>query len=316
MPFPMNTPFVRKSLLLAFAGLCVASFIPAIAASTAPEFKETSPVAVPRERQFDFTSGLNHLPYRLMISTPAMEPGKVYPVLYVLDGNWYFRATADAALWGSGPFEPAIVVGICYPVAGNPAADYPEVRRRRGLDYTVKEDPKGPPGGSGGCSTFLRIMEEEVKPFLAAHYPVDAKRQMIYGKSLGGLAVVHALLSTPTAYSTYIAVSPAISQGDKAVLANEAAFSARARAGELDLRILITSASEEEYTGTDPAKLAAEKGFMITNARGLADRLSHLNPAKITVKHVLFADETHNAVSLASIGRALTFALPARRDPK
>ena len=134
MPFPMNTPFVRKSLLLAFAGLCVASFIPAIAASTAPEFKETSPVAVPRERQFDFTSGLNHLPYRLMISTPAMEPGKVYPVLYVLDGNWYFRATADAALWGSGPFEPAIVVGICYPVAGNPAADYPEVRRRRALE--------------------------------------------------------------------------------------------------------------------------------------------------------------------------------------
>jgi predicted alpha/beta superfamily hydrolase len=281
-----------------------------VAAAT-PDFKETSPVAVPRERQFDFTSRLNQLPYRLMISAPALEPGKTYPVLYVLDGNWYFRAVSDTALWGSGPFEPAIVVGIGYPVPGNPAADYPEVRRRRGIDYTVKEEPQRFPTGSGGCDTFLRIIEEEIKSFIAANYPVDAKRSMIYGKSLGGLAVVHALLSKPTAFSTYIAVSPSIWQADKAVLANEAAFAAKARAGELNLRILITSASEEEYTGTDPVKLAQENGFMITNARQLAERLSQLNPAKVNVKYVIFADETHNQVSLASIGRGLVFALPA-----
>ncbi|MDQ5979195.1 MAG: hypothetical protein QG602_2169 [Verrucomicrobiota bacterium] len=278
----------------------------------APEFLDAGSVAVARERQFDFTSRLNQMPYRLMISVPKLEPGKTYPVLYVLDGNYYFRAVSDANSWGSGPFERAIVVGIGYPLQGVPADDHPEARRRRAIDYTVKAQPEVFPGGSGGCDTFLAIMEQEIKPFIAARYPVDPKRQMLYGKSAGGLAAVRALFSTPQNFSTYLIVSPAIWQGDKAVLENEASFSTRARAGEFSLRILITSASEEEYTGTDPVKLAEETAFMITNARNLADRLSRLNPDKIEVQYVLFQDENHNAVSLASIGRALTFALPAK----
>ena len=125
------------------------------------------------------------------------------------------------------------------------------------------------------------------------------------------LAVLRALLRNPTAYSTYIAASPAIWQGDNAVLADEPAFSARARTGALNLKILITSASEEEYFGTDPVKLAAEQGHMITNARALADRLGKLYPEKVMVRYAMFQDQGHNDVSLATIARALTFALPA-----
>lgn len=300
-----------RSLTLLIGLFVVASALRAEGSGPA-EFKDAGPVALPRERQFDFVSRLNQLTYRVMVSTPKLEAGKVYPVLYVLDGNWYFRAASDAASWGSGPFEPAIVVGIGYPLEGNAAEEYPEIRRRRAIDLTVKPQPEQFKGGSGGCDTFLQIIEREIKPFLAARYPVDPKRQMLYGKSLGGLAVVHALLSTPENYSTYVAASPAIAQGDHAVLSNEAAFSAKARSGQLALRVLITSASDEEYMGTDPARLAAEKSFFITNARNLADRLSRLNPEKIPVKHVIFQDESHNAVSLATIGRALTFALPAK----
>lgn len=301
--------------LLSLLGLLLVCLNPlAGAGPAATDFQDTGSVAVARERQFDFTSRINQLPYRLMISVPKLEPGKTYSVLYVLDGNWYFRAVSDTNSWGSGPFEPAIIVGIGYPLQGNAAAEYPEIRRRRGLDLTVKAEPDRP--GSGGCDTFLRIIDEEIKPFIAAHYPVDGTRQMLYGKSLGGLATVHALLSRPMSFSTYLIVSPSIWQGDKAVLANEATYSARARAGEFNHRILITSASEEEYTGNDPVKLAAEKGLMITNARELARRLSRLNPEKISVQYVLFQDENHNAVSLASIGRSLTYALPAKPTPR
>ncbi len=297
-------------------GVVLASLVltgPAVAANApaAPQFTESGPVVASRERQFDFTSKVNGLPYRLMISVPKIEPGKTYPVLYVLDGNWYFRAASDTATWGSGPFEPAIIVGIGYPTE-----DYAEVRKRRALDLSVREEPKRFPDGSGGCDTFLRMIEQEIKPFVASRHPVDPKRQMLYGKSLGGLAALRALLRYPTTFSTYLIVSPSIWQGNKAVLEDEAAFAAKARAGELDLRILITSASEEEYTGTDPAKLAAEQAFMITNARTLADRLRPLAPGRIEVKYVLFQDENHNAVSLASIGRAISFALPAPPTPR
>ena len=78
--------------------------------------RETGPVAGPRERQFDLASHINGLIYRLIISAPVnVEPNHVSPVLYVLDGNWYFRAASDPATWGSDPFEPTIIVGIGYP---------------------------------------------------------------------------------------------------------------------------------------------------------------------------------------------------------
>ena len=287
---------------------------PCVGAEQGPppgQIVETGPVAASRERQFEFTSKINHGVYRVMVSAPPLEPGKRYPVLYVLDGNWYFRAASDTATWGSGPFEPAIVVGIGYPTE-----EYAEVRRRRGIDMTVKADPKRPMPGAGGCDAFLRVIEEEIKPLVAARYPVDAARQMLYGKSLGGLTVLRALLRSPGNFHTYIAVSPAIWQGDKAVLQDEAAFSARARAGELKLRLLITTASEEEYTGPDPARRAADSSQMITNARGLADRLGALNPDRVIVRYAMFQDEGHNSVSLASIARALTFALPAPASRK
>ena len=49
------------------------------------------PIVVPRAEQYDITSNINGLKYRIMVSTPQKpEPGKRYPVFYILDGNWYF----------------------------------------------------------------------------------------------------------------------------------------------------------------------------------------------------------------------------------
>lgn len=308
-----NSPPLCRALtaLAAFTGLLTLPSLGAETASPAGQIVDAGPVVASRERQFEFTSRINGGAYRVMVSAPKLEPEKRYPVLYVLDGNWYFRAASDTATWGSGPFEPAIVVGIGYPTE-----EYAEVRRRRGIDMTVKEEKARYPQGSGGCDAFLRMIEEEIKPFIASRYPVDASRQMLYGKSLGGLAVLRAMFRSPGRFNTYIAVSPAIVQGDKAVLQDEVAFSARARAGELKLRLLITSASEEEYTGPDPARRAADVSQMITNARGLADRLRALNPESVIVRYAMFQDEGHASVSLASIARALTFALPAPTDRK
>ncbi|MBI5767017.1 MAG: alpha/beta hydrolase [Verrucomicrobia bacterium] len=304
-------PFVRAALSAMAALVLAATGLGADEKSAAKAtFTDTGPVAVSRERQFDFTSAINGQPYRLMISAPKAEPGKRYPVLFVLDGNWYFRAASDTATWGSGPFDTAIVVGIGYPTE-----DYAEVRRRRGIDLSVKEQPERFPTGSGGCDTFLRIVEQEIKPFVASRFAVDSARYMLYGKSLGGLAVVRAMLRTPENFSTYLVISPSIWQGDNAVLADEPVFSEKARTGKLNLRILITSASEEEYLGPDAAKRAADLGKMITNARGLADRIGKLNPDKLIVRYAIFQDESHNTVSLASIARAITFALPAPPAP-
>jgi hypothetical protein len=93
------------------------------------------------------------------------------------------------------------------------------------------------------------------------------------------------------------------------VLQDEAAFSERVRAGKVTARVLITSAEFEQYRGTDPAKLAKDKGnHYIDDAEQLAARLKALNPQKLEVQYVIFSGETHFTASLVEIGRGMTFA--------
>ena len=262
------------------------------------------PVVVPRERQFDFTSRINGGAYRLMVSAPAIAREKACPVFYVLDGNWYFRAASDTATWGSGILEPAIVVGIGYPTEENK-----EVHRRRTLDLMLSsEQPRYLEYPCGGGEAFLRVLEEEIRPLVEARYRVDRNRQIIFGKSLAGSMVLHAMFRNPASFSTYIAASPAIAANRRALVPEEAEFSARARAGGVRLDLLLTSAGDEQYRGNDPDQLALF-GQFVDDVSELASRLAVLNPPDVRVVHAVFPGESHASVSLASLGRAVQFAL-------
>jgi uncharacterized protein len=186
---------------------------------------------------------------------------------------------------------PANYVGLGYPTDEHSAYG-----ALRGYDYTLSRDPndKGD-AARGGGPDFLKFLANEVKPFIASRYPVDTSKQILYGKSLGGLMVLAQLFSDPTAFSTYIAASPAIARSNREVLNGEAEFSRRAKAGELKLNLLITVGGAETA------------GPMIPNASELAKRLGALNPEKVKVSYAVFPDENHVLVSLASIGRALGY---------
>jgi predicted alpha/beta superfamily hydrolase len=262
-------------------------------------------LSVPRAKQYDITSKINGLKYRVMVSTPRNpDPGKHYPVFYLLDGNWYFMPAAYSDSATDPQLLASIFVGIGYP------NDDTEIDRRRAFDLT-------PPGkfkdffGSkaGGGDDFIRVLLEEVKPLVESHYQVDQARQIIYGKSLGGLLVLHLLFVHPEAFQTYIAASPAIYWDNSSVLAGEKDFSQKIKTGNLRLKVLITSASEEQYRGSDPKLQAEEVYRMVDNASELASRLATISPQNLSVTYAIFADETHNSVSLASLGRALYFAL-------
>lgn len=272
---------------------------------------EGEPLVSPRATQYDFTSRINGQKYRVMVSVPyKTDPAKTYPVFYLFDGNWYFRAAADTVTEASGARSilPAIVVGIGYPTDNNG-----DVGRRRGFDLTLPAGPAGQaarPNQPGGGDDFVRVLLEEVRPFVQARYKVDETRQTLYGKSLGGLMVLRVLFRNPGAFQTYIAASPSIWWNDRAVLADEEAFSRQAKAGTLHLKLLLTSAGDEQYRGINPVQLlGAQRSRMIDNASDLAARLAALNPEKVVVARTIFPDEDHVSVSLASLGRALTFAL-------
>ena len=264
-------------------------------------------VTVQRAMRYDLTSRITGRQYRIDVSTPFQaEPDRKFPVFYVLDGNWYFLAATGCVTEAGDTMTPAIVVGIGYPTDDNE-----EVGRRRVLELTPDSGQKTwGHNRAGGGDEFIRVLLEEVKPFVEARYRIDGTQQSLYGKSLGGLMVLRALFRYPGAFQNYIAASPAIWWDRRAVLADEAEFSVRARAGSLRLRLLVMSASGERYEGFDPKlRERSESDRMIENAAELAIRLGALAPGRISVRYTNIPGETHVSASLAELGRALNFAL-------
>lgn len=264
------------------------------------------PVVVPRAEQYDITSKVNGLKYRIMVSTPRnAEPGKRYPVFYILDGNWYFLPAVGIAPDMSHDLLTPIFVGIGYPTE-----DGKEIDRRRTFDLTPpgkQKDPFGQPKGGG--DDFIRVLLEEIKPLVETRYQIDQAQQIIYGKSFGGLLVIHLMFVHPDAFQTYLISSPAIWWDNRSVLAEEKEFSQGIKTSNLRLKVLITSAGNEQYRGPDP-KLQAEDIYRaVDNASELAGRLKTASPQNLSVNYAVFPDEDHVSVSLAALGRALYFAL-------
>jgi predicted alpha/beta superfamily hydrolase len=306
---------MKTSVIVAVVGTALLLGSPTIAQQTrsdpitraSTDVINSSAVIVPRATQYDITSRINGATYRIMVSSPPNADLSVAnPVLYVLDGNVYF-ATATEAMWRQSRFlvAPAITVGIGYPTED-------EFAQRRLFDltpYAAQEPEVGE--RSGGGVAFLRVIEEEVKPFLMSKYKIDPTKQIFWGQSVGGLTVLRALLRTPEAFSDYIMSSPSIWWNKREVLADEESFSNRAKAGELHVRVLVTSAEDEQYRGDDPTLLNTPEALqrMVDNASELAARLATLDPQNVQVVRTIFPGEVHGTVGAVSLNRALRFAL-------
>src|SRR5207237_9175141 len=97
----------------------------------------------------------------------------------------------------------------------------------------------------GGLDDFLKTIETEVKPRVAALAHIDSANQALFGHSFGGLATLHALFVEPNAFRTFLISSPSIWWNNKVVLADERKFAAAVAAGQAAPRILVTMGGEE-----------------------------------------------------------------------
>lgn len=119
------------------------------------------------------------------------------PVIYLLDGDRLFNYTAATVDYYINTYRipPMIVVGI------------ESTDRRRDFTPTAGSDRVGRPATGGGADVFLRFMKEELFPYIEGNYQTMQYRAII-GHSLGGLFVIHALLSDPCLFGAYMALSP------------------------------------------------------------------------------------------------------------
>jgi predicted alpha/beta superfamily hydrolase len=307
------------------------------------------PVVMENTARVDFRSEVNHRSYSITVGLPLIAfPEKGCPVLYVLDGNWYFGSAVEAVrVYAPG----AVVVGIGYPndepyiqrvlerheqipayIKNQPAFRTVTYLERfydlslpasdevlvSDLDESIRIRAKD----VGGLDAFLAVIETEIKPRVAAMVPIDPSNQAIFGHSLGGLAVLHALFVAPDAFRTFIAASPSIWWNGKAVLGGESKFAAAVRAGTATPRVLITVGSEEQTPdptyavrfGLDFEQQAAQirRHRMVDNARELTERLKALrgSGAFEVEEYSVFPKQHHNIAAWSALARGVSFAFP------
>ena len=167
------------------------------------------PPAIDDPRASHFAFGPPGDQWRIFVGLPKVPPPREgYSVVLSLDGGttfphlWHHRETRarDA---------PVILVGISY-----------ENANRRWRDLTSRAMApvapilfyRAPPADrpTGGREAFLSMIAEGLLPELARRHPLDLRDMTIYGHSLGGLFVLHALFTRPRLFARYVAADPSV----------------------------------------------------------------------------------------------------------
>lgn len=285
-------------LLLCGIGSLQASPLPA------PDWQ---PAQLSQSLQTDLPSRFTQRSYRIFVSVPTTPPSASgYPVVYVLDGNAMFAPLALQARggelgMGDGRRQPAIIVGIGYPVDG--LYDF----KARAEDYTpLLTNPQTEPTAvrQSNAALFLRFIQDELKPLMASQFPINPQQQSLFGHSYGGLFTLYTLFQMPDAFQNYIAASPSLWWDHPALLRELPALERKLAALPRSPRLLLTVGSAEEPSG-EPASQREHKlqsRRMRSNLEELYQGLQSLQSHGLFSKRLITTDADHGTnASLTSL---------------
>ena len=215
----------------------------------------------------------------VLVRTPAgYETNKVsYPVLYMTDGDGHMGHTASTIefLTQNGRISDLIVVGV--------------TNTDRTRDLTPAKSTDKDPGGnlrfptSGGADNFLKFFETELIHEIEKQYRVQPYR-IFAGHSLGGLFAIHAMISKPGLFNSYVAVSPSLQWENREALKRAEEFFKNQK--ELKVTLFVS--------------LGNEPGAIGESFDAFKDLLSKTNIKGFEWQAERMADEDHGSVVLRS----------------
>jgi len=217
----------------------------------------------------------------IMISLPEgyNTNTKKYPVLYLVDGQWYFNHSVQLlnmlSSKNNAVLPQMIVVGI--PTLEN---------RQRDLTPTHTEDSKS----SGGADKLYNFIKEELIPFIDKNYRTYQYR-VLGGASLGGLFVMYSFMNDPQLFTSYLALSPSMWWDNRKLLNKTEDFLTNNPGLHNNLFLAVTN----------------EGPSMGVNA--LANILKEKSPKELIWKFDEYPDEIHNTVGFKGIYDGLKFVL-------
>jgi uncharacterized protein len=236
-------------------------------------------------------------------NTPAR-----WPVVYVLDANWYFGMVTDIIrpMSWCGSTSDAIVIGIGYPEGTDPIEAFRVSFTRRDFDLTPVRDEEVEksmeaehkrPCPNGDAGNFHKFIKDELIPMIETNYRADPAKRILVGHSYGGLFGLFGLFETPDLFESLILGSPTLTYGNRYTFQREEAFAKEHK--KLPARIYLYVGEYEEdindTTMTDTIRMAAL--LQGRNYEGFS-----------LVKHV-FLDQNHCEVAAPGFQWGLKHAL-------
>ena len=286
---------------------------------------------------FDMASEEIGETFRIFVARPQVfEPGKKYPAIYVLDGNFMFAPVMEMqrAMAMSSEIPQAWVIGVGYAVEGG----YLETINKRNRDYTptsggmfeIAMKRQILPEASfqyGGGPGFLKFLQEELKPAVEAAYSVDPDDSTIAGHSYGGLFSSWVLLTRSEAFQRYILCSPSIHWDGEAIWQWEARCAGERK--DIHATVFVTAGGHETVecikmqmeglmSHEDGAlKAQVETIFALSEKYGwrrmaeispeFAEKLKSRNYPSLNIHCHNLPDETHMSVWPGAMSRGLRY---------
>lgn len=231
------------------------------------------------------------------------SPQKVYPVLYMTDGNRSFPMLANILnlFEVPRPTDPEIlVVGIGYKIRD--MTDWGAWRMR---DLTPTNDPSvdtimnklltGISGRqykvkSGDAAKFLEFIANEVIPFVQSNYRASPVTRGIGGYSYGGLFSLYVLFKQTELFNIYYAGSPSINYDNGILFKYEKEYASSHK--DMSAKIFMSAGGSED-------------SLTIANIEMMGNFLKSHSYSGLKIVTQVFPGETHVSCIPSSITRAL-----------
>jgi len=248
--------------------------------------------------------------YRIIISLPYEyhdKPSKKWPVVYVVDGNWYFGLVTDTirVMTLCETITDAVVVGIGYPNTKKKKRVHEELFRRD-FDLTPianekfeKEDGEflKRKVTTGGANQFIKFIQHELMPFVNKKYQVSPGKRILVGHSFGGLFAAYVLFENSRLFTHYLICSQSLWWHNQYMFEQEKDFSKRHK--QLKANVFLSTGEMEERVGSN----------MASNTLRFTALLKSRNYKSLNIVQKIFTGENHCEVVAPSYQTGLKWAL-------
>ncbi|NKF51646.1 alpha/beta hydrolase [Shewanella sp. WXL01] len=241
--------------------------------------------------KFTLSSNVVARKYDILVKLPkgyfAQDNSKVnYPVLYLNDAPHTFKVATGVTHFPS--MDKAIIVAMGFAHGEN--GQYSRVR-----DLTPHHAPSWVKYKTGGAGEYLKLIEQEVIPFIEQRYRVDSSKRILSGHSLGGSFGSWVMLSKPELFSSYILTSPSHWFKDDQIFADEAAYAKQHKT----LRVNVFYATGSLETPENGMK------HMVTGQQKYVERLQSRNYQGLRIKSEVVDGTDHYSTFPVGLSKGL-----------